>query len=377
MGISDTMIGNLLLLALAALVLLLISYINAVLARRFKHFFSSLGNKFGLSNNRFNSIFRVQIFVGRIIAASLFIYSLSIIFADQAGGISKALHIDSLLQIIVTLSITVFLVSVLWELSNAAIEIIANRSRHISDSRAETVLPVVRNVLLTFFLIILSLIFLSELGIDIVPLLAGAGVVGVALGFGAQALVKDFLTGFIVIIEDLFQVGDVIKVGDRRGKVEKITLRKVQLRDLDGTVHTVPFSDVSVVDNYTKIYSYYLLDIGVAYRENVDDVIECLKQIDKELREDSDYKNSILEPLEVLGLDQFADSAVIVRARTKTRAKDKWLVGREFNKRIKSYFDEKGIEIPFPHQTIYFGEDKKGNAPAANIALMNSEKSEK
>ena len=208
---------------------------------------------------------------------------------------------------------------------------------------------------------------LSELGIDIYPLLAGAGVAGIAIGFGAQALVKDFLTGFIVVFEDLLQVGDVVRVGDRAGAVERITMRKIQLRNLDGIVHTIPFSEVNIVDNFTKEFSYYLFDVGVAYREDVDEVVHCLLEIDEELRASNEFGDKILAELEVLGLDRFADSSVIIRARTKTKAHDRWTVGREFNRRIKQTFDQRNIEIPFPHQTIYFGEDKKGHAPSAKL----------
>ena len=188
------------------------------------------------------------------------------------------------------------------------------------------------------------------------PLLAGAGVLGIAVGFGAQTLVKDFLTGITVILEDLLQIGDVVQVGQRSGRVERITLRKIQLRDLEGIVHTVPFGEVSIVDNYTKEYSYYLFDVGVAYKEDTDQVIEHLKNIDEGMRESEQYQDLILEPLEILGVDQFADSAVVIKARIKTRAHDRWTIGREFKRRIKYTFDEHGIEIPFPHQTVYFGD---------------------
>lgn len=149
-------------------------------------------------------------------------------------------------------------------------------------------------------------------------------------------------------------------------------MRKIQLRSLDGTVHTVPFSEVAVVDNLTKEFSYYLLDVGVAYREDIDEVIQCLRQIDEDMRATEKFGKKIIAELEVLGVDKFADSAVIVRARTKTRAHDKWSVGREFNRRIKQEFDRRNIEIPFPHQTIYFGEDKQGSAPAAKLELSKN-----
>ena len=235
----------------------------------------------------------------------------------------------------------------------------------------QTLLPIVRNVLFFVFSILFTLVLLSELGVDIMPLLAGAGVVGIAVGFGAQTMVKDFLTGFIIIMEDLIQVGDVATLGDKTGIIEKITIRKVQMRDLDGTVYTVPFSEISVVSNLTKEYSYYLMDIGIAYREDPDEVIGYLREIDEEMREDENFKDLILEELHILGVDQFGDSAIIIKARIKTLPIKQWDVGREFNRRMKYKFDKHGIEIPFPHQTLYFGEDKKGHAPPAYIKMLD------
>lgn len=242
-------------------------------------------------------------------------------------------------------------------------------SPRLRKSRMQTFLPIVRNVLFFVLLVMAILVVLSELSIEIMPLLAGAGIFGIALGFGAQAVVRDFLNGFIVIFEDLLQVGDIVRVGGRVGLVEKITIRKIQLRDLSGAVHTVPFSEVSVVENLTKEFSYYLMDIGVSYRENVDEVIACIEEVLETMRVEDGFQHKILESLEVLGLDQFADSAVLIRARIKTTPGAQWEIGREFNRRMKHAFDERNIEIPFPHQTIYFGEDKNGDAPEARVKL--------
>jgi len=269
----------------------------------------------------------------------------------------------TILQTTVAVLLVALVFLLIWETINASLESLTQRKDALSSRRAKTLLPVVRNII-TFVLMVLSaLVILSELGIDVVPLLAGAGVVGIAVGFGAQKLVQDFITGFTIILEDLLQIGDVVSVADRQGVVTHISMRKLELRSLEGTVHTVPFSAIEIVDNLTKDFSYYMFNLGVAYRENIDEVIECLHELDEEMRASEEYGESILEPLEVLGVDEFADSAVIIKARTKTRGRDKWRVGREFNRRIKYAFDERGIEIPFPHQTLYFGVDKDGNAP--------------
>ena len=215
--------------------------------------------------------------------------------------------------------------------------------------------------------VMVTLIALSELGLDIGPLLAGAGVVGLAVGFGAQTLVKDVITGAFILVENSLAVGDWVELGSHSGTVEAMTIRTVTLRDLEGTVHVIPFGEVASVLNYNRDFGFTLVDIGVAYRENVDDVIKVLEEVGEDLRADETYGPSILEPLQVLGLNKFSESSVDIRARLKTKAMMQWSVRREFLRRIKKAFDERGIEIPFPHRTLYFGVDKEGTAPPARI----------
>ena len=152
----------------------------------------------------------------------------------------------------------------------------------------------------------------------------------------------------------------MVRIGDRIGLVELITLRKVQLRNLDGTVHTIPHSEISVVDNLTRDYGYYLTDIGVAYKEDVDEVCRILEDVDREMREDEEFSELILEPIEIFGLDEFADSALNIKVRLKTGPQSRWPVGREFNRRVKIAFDKAGIEIPFPHRTVFLPESGEG-----------------
>jgi small conductance mechanosensitive channel len=210
---------------------------------------------------------------------------------------------------------------------------------------------------------------LAELKIPIGPVLAATGVVGVAVGFGAQHLVQDIISGFFILLDDQIRVGDVVQVADKGGLVERLNLRMVVLRDLSGNVHYVRNGKIDIVTNMTKDYSRYVFDIGIAYRENVDEVIEIIKQVDEELRSDPAFGPDILEPIEILGLDQFAESAIIIKARTKTKPIKQWGVAREFNRRLKRTFDEKDIEIPFPHVTLYMGQDKTGEAAPLNLAL--------
>jgi small conductance mechanosensitive channel len=198
-------------------------------------------------------------------------------------------------------------------------------------------------------------------------LLAGAGIIGLAVGFGAQKLVQDIITGVFILLEDAVAVGDVVKVAGIGGLVEGLSIRSIRLRDLAGNVHTVPFSSVDTVTNMTRLFSYYLADIGVAYREDTDQVADVCRGIVEEMRSEPEFAADILEPLEGLGVDQFADSAVILKARIKTRPIRQWAVGREFNRRMKKRFDECGIEIPFPHRTLYFGTDKDGSAAPVHI----------
>ena len=276
---------------------------------------------------------------------------------------------SSVITIVLLLVVTV----VVLELSSAAIERYLSRDGADVSARAKTLLPLLRTALLVVLVTMFILVTLSELGLNIAPLLAGAGVVGLAIGFGAQTLVKDIITGMFILMEDQLAVGDVVKVGSHAGVVERLSLRTLRLRDLAGTVHVVPFSEVTTLENLTKDYSRYVFEVGVAYREDTDEVVAALNQIGEEMIQDEAYRDIIVEPLEVLGVDSFGDNAVIIKARITTKPIKQWQVGREFNRRMKKRFDELGIEIPFPHWTIYFGEDKSGAAPIARIAMVDKD----
>jgi small-conductance mechanosensitive channel len=246
----------------------------------------------------------------------------------------------------------------------------AGRTDSEALKRSETLGSVIRHALTIVIFIVAVMMALKEFGVDIGPVIAAAGVVGVAVGFGAQNLVKDVISGFFILLEDQIRVGDVVEIAGKAGLVEKVNLRMTILRDLSGNVHYVRNGHIDVVTNMTKEYSFYVFEIGVAYRENVDEVIKVVREVDEELRRDPQYRDDILEPLEVLGLDKFGDSAVIIKARTKTLPVKQWGVGREFNRRMKIKFDEKNIEIPFPHITLYIGKDKEGKSPPLDISLI-------
>jgi len=275
---------------------------------------------------------------------------------------------------IVSTTFVIVVAVIFWELVSSAIERYLARSADGEvqlSARAKTLLPLLRKVLLIVVTTIVSLIVLSEIGVNIGPLLAGAGVIGLAVGFGSQTLVKDVITGVFILAEDQFAVGDVVRVNDKAGLVEEITIRTIRLRDVGGNVHMIPFSSVGMVENMTKDFSRYVFDVGIAYREDVDEVIDVLRDLGAEMQEDDYYGPLINKPIEIMGLDKFDDSAVVVRARLTTKPIKQWEVGREFNRRMKRKFDELGIEIPFPHQTIYFGEDKSGAAPPASVEVID------
>jgi moderate conductance mechanosensitive channel len=275
--------------------------------------------------------------------------------------------LSSLANIVVVSALAV----VVWEVATSLIErrLSANGEGYVPTTRARTLLPLAQTALKIVLVVLVTMVVLAEVGVNITPLLAGAGVVGLAVGFGAQKLVQDVITGWFILMEDTIAVGDVAEVAGHSGLVERINIRTIRLRDLEGTVHTIPFSAVDAVKNFTKDFSYYLFEVGVAYREDTDEVVAALLEVDAGMREDPAFQGDILAPLEVMGVDRFEDSAVIVRVRTKTRPLRQWAVGREFNRRMKKTFDAKGIEIPFPHQTVYFGVDKAGNAPPANLRI--------
>jgi small conductance mechanosensitive channel len=192
-----------------------------------------------------------------------------------------------------------------------------------------------------------------EFGMDIGPILAGAGIAGLAVGFGAQSLVKDFFSGFFLLVEDQVRVGDVIRAGGQAGLVERMTLRATTLRDLSGTLHVIPNGHIDTVSNMTYGWSRALLEIGVSYNEDVDHVFAVMRRMGRELREDPEYAPLITDDIEILGLDEFGDSALVIKAFIKTEPLKQWTVAREYRRRLKRAFDTEGIEIPYPHRTLY------------------------
>ncbi len=229
------------------------------------------------------------------------------------------------------------------------------------EKRAKTLARIIQTGLIGVVVVIAIMMTIKELGLDIGPILAGAGILGLAIGFGAQSLVKDMISGFFILMEDQYRVGDVVEIAGIGGLVEQMSLRITILRDLEGKVHYIPNGSVNVASNMTKEWSRAVLDIGVAYKEDVDEVMNVLREMGEEMVKDPTYSQYIMEPLQILGVSDFADSAVIIKVMFKTLPLKQWDVGREFRRRVKKTFDAKGIEIPFPHVTLYMGEaENKG-----------------
>lgn len=230
--------------------------------------------------------------------------------------------------------------------------------------RAETLGRVFRYLVAVVVSLIAGMLVLGELGVSVAPILGAAGVVGLAVGFGAQSLVKDYFTGFFLLLENQIRQGDVVQLGSHSGLVEEVTLRYVQLRDYDGNVHYVPNGHITTVVNMSRGFSQAVMDIGVAYREDVDAVMGVMRRVGEQMRADEAFGPRILDALEIAGVDRWADSAVVIRCRFRTQPLEQWGVRREYLRRLKAAFDAEGIEIPYPHLTVYAGADRAGKAPA-------------
>jgi moderate conductance mechanosensitive channel len=265
--------------------------------------------------------------------------------------------LSRLITLLVTVAMVIFVMDLSTFISQKSLEPMQGGIE--ASKKRKTLVPLTASVIKYGALVAGGLVILHQVGVNITPILAGVGIVSLAVGFGAQTLVKDIINGLFILVEDSIAVGDVVNIRGTGGLVEAVNLRTIRLRDADGSVHIIPNSQVEMITNMTKDYSYYVLDVSVAYREDPDEVIAALQEIDAEMRADPAVGADMLAPIEILGLDRFADSAVVVKARLKTKPIKQWSVGREFNRRLKKVFDARGIEIPFPHRTLYWGEPKQ------------------
>ena len=258
------------------------------------------------------------------------------------------------------------------------LEVIVVRAREASESvpgaaamRIRTLMSVLWTIVagLVWFTAVLTI--LGQVGVNVTPILASAGVVGLAVGFGAQNLVKDFVSGFFLILENQIRVGDVAIINGTGGLVEAITFRTIVLRDQAAVVHVFPNGSINTLSNMTKDWSAYVIDVGVAYREDTDRVVEVMRRVAGELQSHPQYGSAMLEPIEIIGVDAFTDSAVIIKARLKTLPIRQWMVGREYRRRLKKAFEAENIEFPFPQRTVLVGEAKAPLPPAGKPAEGN------
>ncbi|MGH1359526.1 MAG: mechanosensitive ion channel family protein [Burkholderiaceae bacterium] len=221
-----------------------------------------------------------------------------------------------------------------------------------STRRSQTLVRVLSYLLSVIVVVVTVLLILGEFGVSVAPLLGAAGVAGIAIGFGAQSLVKDFFTGFFLLLEDQIRTGDVVKVAGYSGSVEEVNLRYIRLRDYEGTVHYIPNGLITGVSNSSRGFSYAVMELGISYDSNIDRAIEVITQTAAQMRAETNWLASLIEDMEIAGVERLGDSAVTIKCRFKTRALDQWKVRREFLKRIKQAFDANDIEIPFPHLKV-------------------------
>ncbi|MBW8369513.1 MAG: mechanosensitive ion channel family protein [Thiobacillus sp.] len=236
--------------------------------------------------------------------------------------------------------------------------------------RLDTLERVFRYVATVIITLVGAMLVLSEVGISIAPILATAGVLGIAIGFGAQSLVKDYFNGFFLLLENQVRQGDVVEVSGKGGLVEEMTLRYIRLRDYEGSVHYIPNGTIDTVTNRSRGFAYAVIDVSVAYREDIDGVYAVMRDVAAELRTDPEIADEIEDDLEIAGVDNWADSAVVIRCRFKVKPLEQWGVRRAFLHRLKKAFDAAGIEIPYPHLTVYAGQDKEGHAAPLPLVLQ-------
>nr|WP_283099502.1 mechanosensitive ion channel family protein [Pseudomonas sp. MWU15-20650] len=241
----------------------------------------------------------------------------------------------------------------IWILSDTAIHHALTRSRKgLANARAQTMMPLIRNVLFVTIFIIAAIVALANMGMNVTPLLAGAGVIGIAIGFGAQSLVADLITGLFIIIEDSLAIDDYVDVGGHLGTVEGLTIRTVRLRDIDGIVHTIPFSEIKSIKNYSREFGYAIFRVAIPYNMEIDDAIKLMRDVGQKMRNDPLQRRNIWSPLEIQGVESFESGSAILRARFKTAPIKQWEVSRAFNLSLKRHLDEAGLDLATPRLSV-------------------------
>jgi small conductance mechanosensitive channel len=236
------------------------------------------------------------------------------------------------------------------------------RAREELAKRSQTLSRFLTTTLGVIIAMVALFMILSEVGLDIGPLLAGAGVLGIAIGFGAQSLIKDYLNGLFIILEDQYNKGDVAKIAGIAGLVEDVNLRRTVLRDLDGIVHSIPNGQITTTSNYTRDWARINLDVSVGYGEDLEKVTKVINRVGKELAEDEYFGPLIKKPPQMLRVNKFGDSGIDIKIVGETKPMKQWELTGELRKRLKKAFDDEGIEIPWPHLKLFFGESQSGKS---------------
>jgi small conductance mechanosensitive channel len=322
-----------------------------------------------LSDTTFDHVFHIAYLIGNslliILAAGVIleIWGISVTWLIRSPWGIDILRRTSIIAL--TIGIAVVLIQVSQVVTDYLLQpkTGARATDPTIGRKFRTMVPLFQTLMKVGIVFVAILVILEQLNVATGPILTGVGIFGLAVGFASQSLIKDVINGLFILFEDSLSVGDFVRLRDITGGVEKVTLRAVTIRDLDGNVHVMPNSTLDMITNLTKDFGRKVIDIGVSYREDVDDVIAILREVDEEIFRDPDFGWDMLEPLEILGVQDFADSAVVIRTRVKTRAGKQWRVAREFRHRIKKAFDAHGVEIPFPHRTLYWGVPKEGQQP--------------
>lgn len=354
--------------------MLLSSLLTQTIGRRI-HLSADMNRKLPMLEKRLNSyvpnalrILRglILIAVVMLVLNAWYLFDLAAWYASEQGInlISKLIHVAIIL--IIALAVWVGLASLIEHNLNP------DAGKGEPTARAKTLLSLFRNALIITMITMTGMIVLAEIGINIGPLIAGAGVLGLAIGFGAQKLVQDVITGVFIQIENAMNNGDIVTAGGVTGTAERFSIRSVGIRDLSGTYHIVPFSSIDTVSNYMRDFAYHVEEYRIAYHESIDHAVETLQIAYTDLQASDEHGHKLLEELTVAGVTSLADSSVNIRVMIMTTPGDQWAVGRAYNRLVKLRFDEAGIEIPRPHTTLYFGQHKDGTAPAANIRVLES-----
>lgn len=230
-----------------------------------------------------------------------------------------------------------------------------------NEKRVNTLISICRQAIVIILFAVFGTIILGKMGMNLGPILTSAGILGLAIGFGAQELVRDIISGFFILLENQIRTGDVAVINGTGGLVEKIELRTITVRDFSGVVHVFQNGKINSLSNMTKEWSAIVIDVGVSYSSDIDKVMEIMKNVGDGMQAEDEFRELFKEPIAVLGLDKFDDSALIIKARIQTKPISQWMIGREYRKRLKKAFDLNGIEIPFPQTTLTWGKNENPN----------------